>query len=232
MHNLIIKASTIVFFLLVVPIPAGAQNALPTVINVGDGDTLRLRSQGKTITIRLGCIDSPELAQKPWGEQARNRLMLLLPPGQAVQIREIERDRYGRTVAEIYRGNQSVNLELVKQGQAVVYRQYLSSCAATKDQYLQAEAQAKQKRLGFWNQQFPVMPWDFRRGKSNRNQASSTPAPSSNSQASQLPACINSDCDCRDFGTQAEAQKVLNAFSGDPFDLDRDRDKVACEHLP
>ena len=82
--------------------------------------------------------------------------MLLLPPGQAVQIREIERDRYGRTVAEIYRGNQSVNLELVKQGQAVVYRQYLDNC--NKQQYLEAEKQAQQKRLVFWNQENPMMP--------------------------------------------------------------------------
>lgn len=123
------------------------------------------RTQGKTITIRLGCIDSPELAQKPWGEQARNRLLLLLPPGIAVKVREIDRDRYGRTVAELYLGNRSVNLQMVEEGQAVVYRQYLSGCAATKDQYLQAQTQAQQKRLGFWNQPSPFMPWDFRRTK-------------------------------------------------------------------
>ncbi|MEP0812615.1 thermonuclease family protein [Trichocoleus sp. ST-U2] len=62
-----------------------------------------------------------------------------------MQIREIERARYGRTVAELYLGKQSVNLQMVKQGQAVVYRQYLTGCASTKNQYLQAEAQAKQK---------------------------------------------------------------------------------------
>jgi hypothetical protein len=42
----------------------------------------------------------------------------------------------------------------------VLYNQYLSGCAATKDQYLQAESQARQQRLGFWNQQSPTMPWD------------------------------------------------------------------------
>jgi micrococcal nuclease len=41
---------------------------------------------------------------------------------------------------------------MVTQGQAVVYTQYLSGCAATQNQYLQAENQAKQQRLGLWSQ--------------------------------------------------------------------------------
>jgi len=84
-----------------------------------------------------------------------------------VQVRTITRDRYGRTVAESYVGKQSINLQMVKEGQAVVYRQYLQGYAATKDQYLQAEAQAKKQRLGFWNQQSRVMPWDYRRSQRN-----------------------------------------------------------------
>jgi len=54
---------------------------------------------------------------------------------------------------------------MVAQGQAAVYTQYLSGCAATQNQYLQAEKQAKQKRLGFWSQSKPIMPWDFRQGR-------------------------------------------------------------------
>lgn len=135
------------------------------VISVGDGDTLRVRIQGKTATIRLGCIDAPEMAQSPFGVQARNRLQQILPAGQTVQVRSIERDRYDRTVAELFLGNQSVNLQMVAQGQAAVYTQYLSGCASTQSQYLQAENQAKQQRLGFWSQPNPVMPWNFRRGR-------------------------------------------------------------------
>jgi len=113
----------------------------------------------------LGCIDAPEMAQSPFGQQAKNRLQQILPAGQAVQVRSIERDRYGRTVAELFLGSRSVNLQMVAQGQAAVYTQYLSGCAATQNQYLQAENQAKQQRLGFWNQSKPVMPWDFRQGR-------------------------------------------------------------------
>ena len=46
-----------------------------------------------------------------------------------------------------------------------------------------------------------------------------------------LPACVNGDCNCRDFRNWQEAQQVLNAYQGDPFDLDRDSDGIACENL-
>lgn len=142
-----------------------AQNALSQVVSVSDGDTISVRQGNEQFSVRLACVDSPERAQKPWSEYSANRLKQLLPSGQTVQIRVVDIDRYGRTVAEVYRGNQSVNLQMVQEGQAVVYPQYLNGCAATKDQYLQAEAVAKQQRLGLWNQNNPIMPWNFRRGK-------------------------------------------------------------------
>ena len=153
--------------LLLAPLSAIAQTTPATVVSIGDGDTLRIRQSGQVTTIRLACVDAPERAQSPWGQQSTSRLKQLLPQGRAVQVREITRDRYGRTVAELYVSERSVNLQMVQEGQAVVYRQYLKECAATKDQYLQAEAQAKKQRLGFWNQQSRVMPWDYRRSQRN-----------------------------------------------------------------
>lgn len=166
MKNLLVKGFLVLPLLLSIA-PALAQNTPATVVSIGDGDTLRVRQAGQVQTLRLGCVDAPERAQSPWGQQSTSRLKQLLPLGTAVQVREITRDRYGRTVAELYISKQSVNLQMVKDGQAVVYRQYLNGCAATKDQYLQAGAQARKQRLGFWNQKSPVMPWEYRRGKRN-----------------------------------------------------------------
>ncbi len=224
--------TTLVLTLILTPFPAVTQNALPQVVSVGDGDTLRVRQGNQLTTLRLGCVDAPESAQRPWGSQSTNRLKQLLPPSQAVQVRAIERDRYDRTVAELYLGNQSVNLQLVKEGMAVVYHQYLKACADTKNQYLQAEAQAKLHRLGFWNQPNPVMPWDFRRDQSAGNQPSSPSTTSATSPTDNLPACVQNDCDCSNFATQAEAQQVFDAFPGDPHRLDGDKDGAACESLP
>jgi micrococcal nuclease len=204
-----------------------------SVVSVGDGDTLRATLPNRQIiTVRLGCIDAPELDQRPWGSQSSARLSALLPAGSTITLRPIDTDRYGRTVAEVYSSRgPSINLQMVQEGQAVVYRQHLDGCAATRDAYLTAEAQARQNRQGFWNQNSPLMPWDFRQGRSSSASGvrSVTPTPT---PTPLLPACTQSDCDCADFQTQAEAQRVLNAFSGDPHRLDGDRDGVACESLP
>lgn len=136
-----------------------------TVRSTGDGDTFRIQDQGKGTTVRLGCIDAPEMAQKPWGPQAAARLKQLLPAGQTVQLRQIDRDRYGRLVAEVFQGNPSINLRMVREGMAVIYPQYFSGCQAAKNQYISAQQQAKQAGLGIWNPANPmrIMPWEFRR---------------------------------------------------------------------
>ena len=141
---------------------AQAQLPLVTVISVGDGDTIRVSQAGLPITVRLGCVDAPERKQTGGLESAR-RLQQLLPRGQSVQLRRIDVDRYGRTVAEVYVNGRSLNLQMVQEGQAAVYPRYLKGCAATQTQYLQAEQQARSTRVGIWSQPSPMMPWDWRR---------------------------------------------------------------------
>jgi micrococcal nuclease len=143
-------------------LPAIAQTITGTIVSVGDGDTVRVKTPDKTLTVRLACIDSPELKQQPYGQAASIRLKQLLPVGQAVTLRIADTDRYGRSVAKVYVGDTSINLALVQEGQAVVYRQYLGGCPEIRDRLLSAEASAKRQRLGLWAQANPMMPWDFR----------------------------------------------------------------------
>jgi endonuclease YncB( thermonuclease family) len=133
-----------------------------TIVSVGDGDTVRVRTADTTLTVRLICVDAPELKQRPYGQSSANRLKQLLPVGQSVTLQVVDTDRYGRSVAKVYTGSTSINLALVQEGQAVVYRQYLGGCPELRDRLLSAEANAKQRRLGLWAQANPVMPWDFR----------------------------------------------------------------------
>ncbi len=145
-------------FLLTLPAQAA------TVLSVGDGDTLRVDDRGKRLTIRLACIDAPEMAQKHYGEQSRALLASLVPIGSEVSLRVVDTDRYGRTVAEIIRGGQNVNLRMVRRGQAFAYRQYLSNCEPTA--YLGAERGAEVDRLGVWSVPGGIQrPWDFRHGR-------------------------------------------------------------------
>lgn len=179
------------------PPPPLSAPVLPTgaVISVGDGDTLRMAYQGKPVTVRLACIDAPENSQVPYGPAARDRLRELLPRGTQISFQEGDRDRYGRIVAEVFVEGTSVNLKLVQEGQAVVYRQYLSSCPESRETLLAAEAQARRAKLNFWSQEDPLMPWDYRRGLT-----SSPPLPEPEPPVQMGPVPIREPqrgrCDC------------------------------------
>ena len=52
-----------------------------TVISVGDGDTLRVEDGGKKLSIRVACIDAPEMAQsRPTGSRQGRPSRLFSPP--------------------------------------------------------------------------------------------------------------------------------------------------------
>jgi endonuclease YncB( thermonuclease family) len=140
-----------------------AQTDRATVLSIGDGDTIRVRQAGKALTVLLACIDAPETAQSPYGQQARTYLQQRLPIGREISLNIKTTDRYGRSVAEIFSGV-NINLALVEDGKAFAYRQYLSGCDAKA--YLEAEDRASRARLGVW--QVPggiTRPWDFRRAR-------------------------------------------------------------------
>jgi len=70
-------------------LPVFANNLTATVVSVGDGDTIRVLTGKKTVTVRLACIDAPEMKQSPWGQQSSARLKQLLPVGQAKYMHRI-----------------------------------------------------------------------------------------------------------------------------------------------
>lgn len=135
----------------------------PMVLRVSDGDSIAVEINGDRTRVRLACIDAPELAQDPFGTAARDRLQQLLPLGSTVRLRTIAEDRFGRTVAEVFYQGQNLNLQLVREGHAVVYRQFLEGC--DRNAYFPAELEAQQRKLGLWQAPYPVMPWDFRRDR-------------------------------------------------------------------
>jgi endonuclease YncB( thermonuclease family) len=142
--------------------PAGvvAQGVSATVLSIGDGDTISVRQAGKALTVRLACIDAPETAQSPWGQQARRYLQQRLPIGRKVSLYVKTTDRYGRMVAEVI-DDININLVMVEDGQAFAYRQYLSGCDAKE--YLDAEFRASRRRYGVWRVEGGIArPWNFR----------------------------------------------------------------------
>ena len=138
------------------------------VVSIGDGDTIRVRHGAKVETIRLACIDAPEMAQVPYGDQARRYLQTRLRLEQEVTIHPFNSDRYGRTVAEVI-GDINLNLALVEDGQAFVNPKYLGQCDATE--YLDAEYRARRHRFGIWRVPGGIeRPWLFRHGRQQERQ--------------------------------------------------------------
>lgn len=116
-----------------------------TVKSVFDGDTLAASCPAGEVRVRVFGIDAPEMKQEPWGDRSREALRSMLPRFGSITLRVTDRDRYGRTVAQVLADNQDLGLEMVRRGQAVVYRQYNNSAL-----YQQAQAEAKQARRGIW----------------------------------------------------------------------------------
>ena len=141
-------------------LPAHAAPA--TVVSVGDGDTLRVRQNGKTLTVRLACIDAPESSQEPHGAQASQALKALVPIGSGVDLRIKTTDRYGRSIAEISRQGRNINQDLVASGAAFVYWQYIKGCE--RQTYGRLETEARLDRQGVWSTGGVITrPWDYRR---------------------------------------------------------------------
>jgi len=190
-----------------------AKGVKATVLSIGDGDTIRVRQAGKALTVRLACIDAPETAQSPYGQQARTYLQQRLPIGREVSLKIKTTDRYGRSVAEIFSGV-NINLALVEDGQAFAYRQYLRGCDAKA--YLEAEERASRARLGVW--QVPggiTRPWDFRRAHR------SAVIPDGTTPGGRRYRCS-------EISSYAKAQELLR--QGHSY-LDGNGDGEACEAL-
>ncbi|OUL29228.1 nuclease [Nostoc sp. RF31YmG] len=126
---------------------------LATVMGVTDSNTIRVKDDaGQTTTVKLVCIDTPKETKQQYVSAATSKLKQLLPSGSQVVIRSVDQDRTGQTLGEVYVDNRSVNLRLVEEGNAVVDRDSLYYCEESKTQFLIAEANAKNKRLGLWQQ--------------------------------------------------------------------------------
>jgi endonuclease YncB( thermonuclease family) len=137
---------------------ATAGQGLPVAL-VHDGDSLALRGgHGRRIEVRLAGIDSPEHGQ-PWGDESRAALEELVA-GKRVRLERQDTDRYGRTVARVFAGELDVNEELVRRGDAWVYRRY-----ARDERLLALEKEARAAKRGLWAlpAKERVPPWKWRK---------------------------------------------------------------------
>ena len=133
---------------------------------VADEDTLTVAIRDAAqLRVRLYGIDAPEIRHEkkpaqPYGEEAKAVLMALTL-GKTVKVEIIEIDRYKRIVGIVHENDLNINRQLVKDGYAWAYREYLKGAYASE--FINFERQAREKHLGLWQQSNPTPPWEYRR---------------------------------------------------------------------
>lgn len=125
-----------------------------TVTRVKDGDTIVVELSSGPITVRLGGIDAPEHDQ-PWSREATDALSRLVLH-RNVDLAVVTQDQYERLVAVVFRDDLNVNMQLVQDGHAWAYREYLESPA-----YCVLESEARTAHRGLWNGN-AIAPWEWR----------------------------------------------------------------------
>jgi len=102
------------------------------VVSVYDGDTITVDIDGyppiigQSISVRIFGIDTPEIKSKnpketALAEQVRDYVQDLLSKAKTVELRNIQKDKYFRILAEVYVDGQSIADLLIQKGYAVPY---------------------------------------------------------------------------------------------------------------
>jgi len=144
-----------------------------TVTKVSDGDTIHLTTPEQTkLRVRLYGIDAPETPKinqrtghinkpgQPYGDESWRALEGKIM-GKQVRLDIIDIDRYKRMVGMIWLGNRNINLEMVNEGYAEAYVEYLKE--PYRLQFITAEQEAKSAKRGIWSLPEYERPKDFRK---------------------------------------------------------------------
>ena len=110
-----------------------------------DGDTIEINKE----KIRFGGINSPE--RKEIGYRlAKDKLIEKIADNILTCVREKNKDKYRRTVAECFINGESLSSFMVKNGYACDYIYY------SKGKYAKEQKYAKANTLGIWKMKYNI----------------------------------------------------------------------------
>lgn len=127
------------------------------VVGISDGDSFTvLNSDNTTFRIRLHGVDCPEYKQ-PYSQVAKKFTSDLIFK-KNIKIKDLGKDRYGRTLAIVYLPDNSIlNEKLLSAGLAWHYKYF------DKNPYWsELEEAARKQKIGLWSQNNPIEPWNWR----------------------------------------------------------------------
>ena len=147
--------------------PLLAETLTGTCKRVVDGDTFILDDDTK---VQIWGIDAPEKEQD-YGSQATAALQKTLT-GKKLSLNVKEKDRYGRSIAEVRAGRTDVALLMVRGG----YAWHDDYNAPDATSLAEAMKKAQKAGKGLWKDSVPVKPYLFRKGETAPEPAVEIPA--------------------------------------------------------
>ncbi|HVM09181.1 MAG TPA: thermonuclease family protein [Acidimicrobiales bacterium] len=198
--------------------------------SITDGDTFVL-SDGRRV--RLAQVDAPE-TNECFGAESTAALRSMID-GQQVTLRRPptgpEKDRYGRTLADVEVGGRSVNEMLVSSGAAEWYEEFASEDADLARRLQAAERSARAAGLGLWSacKTTSMAPAPSAQPLVSPPASSApSPAPAGNCHPAYPDDCIPPappDLDCGDIRRAVRVDRT----HGDPHGFDANADGWGCE---
>ena len=146
-------------FILLLSFPFGVFGQLKgKVVRIADGDTFTILVQEKQYRIRLHGIDSPEKGQD-FSVAAKQYLSDLIMH-RMVEVKQKNKDRYGRIIGIATIDGVNINESLLRQGYAWHFTRY-----DRNPEWALLEQTARAERKGLWAQGNPLAPWEFRKSR-------------------------------------------------------------------
>ena len=134
----------------VAPARAAGSESGP-VVKVVDGDTIDVATASGTERIRIIGLDTPEIGECGFSEASA--AMADLVAGRSVQLvrdpTQDNRDRYGRLVRHVHRGNTSAAVEMIRRGHSAEY--LYGAEYQNRSAHLRAEREARAAKVGMWS---------------------------------------------------------------------------------
>lgn len=203
------------------------------VLKVVDGDTLAIEMDGKSVSVRLIGLDTPETLdpRKPvqcFGKEASDKAKKLLANASVSIEQDVtqgELDKYGRLLAYIFLEDGTLfNKYMIAEGYGHEYTYNLPY--RYQSDFKAAEKEARENKKGLWAHNACASE-SVRESKPAVTPI--VPAPSGNYE------CSRNIYNCTSFKTQTEAQTAFDSCGGSQNDvhkLDSDKDGSVCESLP
>lgn len=131
------------------------------VIEVIDGDTIRVSRSSNVHTIKLAGIDAPE-QQQPFGPEAKKHLFNLIFRKKVV-VHVYKNDKHERFVGKLVLNGRDINLQMLKDGFAWHYKKYhYEQSTEDRIRYSESEKTSRNLSKGLWAEKKPIAPWVWR----------------------------------------------------------------------